>query len=437
MCGDFAPGNVRFIRDLTYVKEGKTVHEPHILREEIALINKAEKFILTDMFLFNDTYNKNKDCYPNASDSLMLALIEKKKSNPNIEIVFITDPYNEFYGSYKEKHLKEMENNGIITIVTDLDKMRDSNPLYSGFYRVYLKWLGTGSVKWIPNPMDSTAPNINIRSLLKLLNLKANHRKTLCTDKGAIVSSANPHDPSFYHSNVAVFIESDMINDIIESERAVAKFSGIDIPKFEYKAEEKLLSDNKIRLLTDGAIGEGLKENIDKAEKGDTINIGIFYISEFELLSKLGEASHRGANVKIIADPNKDAFGMKKNGRPNREALTKLKTNVPNVEIKWYNTTGEQYHAKIALFEFEDSNTIILGSGNYTRRNIDAYNMESDVEIRTSKNSEISQNVTAYFDMIWNNKNGIYTVNFDKFKKESKISYLFYIVQEALGLCSW
>ena len=432
---DEKPGRVRFIRDLTYEKNGRTIHEHNILREEIRLINRAEEFILLDMFLFNDTYNKDKDSYPNVSDSLMLSLIKRKKEKPELDIVFITDPYNEFYGSYKEKHLAEMEQHGIVTIVTDLDKMRDSNPLYSGFYRVYLRWLGTGGA-WIPNPMDSTAPGINLRSLLKLLNMKANHRKTLCTDKGAIVSSANPHDPSCFHSNVAIFLESDVINDIIESERAVAEFSGTEIKEFRYKYSPGNDKD-MVRLVTDGAIGKELRSAVKETEAGDSITMGIFYISEFGLLKELGDAVERGVSVKIIADPNKDAFGMKKNGRPNREALTRLKKKHPAAEIRWYSTTGEQYHTKMAFIEMKDKNRLIAGSSNYTRRNMDGYNMESDLSIETPADSALSVRIGRYFEKLWNNEDAIYTVDFEKFRKESTVSCIFYMFQEALGLCSW
>lgn len=432
---DEKPGRVRFIRDLSYEKNGQTVHDHNILREEIALINRAEEFILLDMFLFNDTYNKNKDSYPHDSDSLMLSLIERKKEKPELEIVFITDPYNDFYGSYKEKHLAEMERHGIVTVVTDLDKMRDSNPLYSGFYRVYLRWLGTGGT-WIPNPMDATAPKINLRSLLKLLNMKANHRKTLCTDKGAIVSSANPHDPSSYNSNIALFIESDTINDIIEAERAVAAFSGTKINRFHYKYRPGNDSD-MIILITDGAIGEKLRASVCETEKGDSITMGIFYISEFKLLKELGAASDRGVSVRIIADPNKDAFGMKKNGRPNREALTRLKKMHKDIEVRWYNTSGEQYHTKMAFFEMKDKNTLIAGSANYTRRNMEGFNMESDLCISTPKMSDLSVRINRYFEKLWNNQDANYTSEFEKYKKDSTVSWLFYVLQEALGLCSW
>ena len=51
---------------------------------------------------------------------------------------------------------------------------------------------------------------MSLRSYLEMLNFKANHRKVFVADSAdgpvTIVSSANPHDASSAHSNVALLI---------------------------------------------------------------------------------------------------------------------------------------------------------------------------------------------------------------------------------------
>ena len=431
-------GTIEYLYDLTFEKGGAVVHDHHILERELELINSAQKFVLLDMFLFNDAYNKNKESYPNIADRVAAALIAKKEEVPDIKIYFITDPYNGFYGSYREKHWDEMETVGIETIVTDLDEMRDSNPLYSGFYRLFFKHFSFGGLR-LPNNVDPSAPDITFRALFRLANMKANHRKVLVTDKGAIVASANPHDPSGYNSNVGVFIRnSRIVNDIIASERAVAEFSGEELPRFEYEEPEENPSGVRVRLLTEDKIADGIIGNIKRAGNGDAISIGIFYVSFSKILAELRSAAARGVTIRIVADRNIDAFGMKKDGRPNRDLLSKLVRDTDGaISVRWYVTHGEQYHVKMAFFEFKDEDVAVLGSGNFTRRNIGGYNMESDIEAVMKKGSPLSAGIRDYYDRIWNNRDGIFTAGFESYKRNNIGSLFLCLFQESTGLCAW
>lgn len=82
-----------------------------------------------------------------------------------------------------------------------------------------------------------------------------------------------------------------------------------------FKAEE-VSSPDRLKVITEGKIGDAISKNINKSKKGDKINIGIFYLSEFRLLKDLEEAANRGVDVKIVADLNKDAFGLEKTAPP-------------------------------------------------------------------------------------------------------------------------
>ena len=428
---------VEFIYDLTYQKEGKTFYDPNIFEEQLHIINRAEEFILMDIFLFNDAYDREKQQYSANIDMITQALLEKKEENPEMEIMLITDPINNFYGAYKEEHIQTLKENGISTVITDLDQLKDSNPLYSGYYRTFFKWFGTEGKGWITNPIASTAPDVSMRSVLKLLNFKANHRKVLITEREAMVSSSNPHDPSANHSNVAMKVTGEILNQMIASEQTVASFSGAEVQPVEAIVKEDVISDTKVRLITEQGILSALLENMQRARQGDTIQVGIFYISDFKILNGLKEAANRGAKIQIIADPNKDAFGIKKNGSPNRMALTDLVSKNHNIQVRWYDTHGEQYHSKIAFFGFEEENRVILGSGNYTRRNIAGYNLESDLEVVTPKNSILSRDIEMYFDTLWNNIGGQYTVAFEEYEDNSAWKKLIYRIQELTGVCTF
>jgi len=436
--GEFCDVNeMAFIYDLTYQKEGQTVQNANIFEEQLEIIDRAEDFILMDLFLFNDAYDREKQQYSENIEVMTKALVQKKHLDPDIKIILITDPINNFYGAYEEAHIRTLKENGIITVITDLDKLKDSNQIYSGYYRAFLRWFGGDGKGWITNPIAPSAPDVTMHSMLKLCNFKANHRKVVVTEQEAMVSSSNPHDPSANHSNVAMKVTGKVLNQIIASERIVAAFSGTELPPLTASVKEEAVSDTKVRLITEQSILSALLENMDRSGEGDTIQIGIFYLSDFQILNALEESAKRGADIQIIADPNKDAFGIKKNGSPNRMALTDLVSKCQNIQVRWYDTHGEQYHSKIAFFGFEEENRVILGSGNYTRRNINGYNLESDLEVVTPKDSMLSEEIERYFEILWNNVDGQYTVGFDEYKDKSIWKKFIYRIQEFTGICTF
>jgi len=71
-------------------------------------------------------------------------------------------------------------------------------------------------------------------------------------------------------------------------------------------------------VLTEGGIRTELLDRLDTAGRGDNIDIAMFYVSDRGVVESLLAASHRGANVRLILDPNKDAFGHTKSGIPNQ-----------------------------------------------------------------------------------------------------------------------
>ncbi len=418
---DFKDADCDFLYDLTYLKDGKRIHEQEIFKREMETIKKAEKFLMIDFFLYNDEYDKSMD-FPNQVEEMTDLLVAKKKENPEMPILFVTDPINNFYGAYEENNLKELRENGIELVVTDLNKMRDSNPLLSG-----------GG--WIRNFFDKDGEKVNVRSILKLVNFKGNHRKVVISENEAIVASANPHDPSAYHSNVALVFRGKAMEDLIKSESIF--FDKLPDAIENFKAEE-VTSPYKLKVISEGKIFEEIYKNIRETKKGDEISLGMFYLSEFRILKALGEAAERGVHVKIIADLNKDAFGLEKNGSPNRPALSELKEDYPDINIRWYQTSGEQFHTKFIYFKFKDKNPLaILGSANYTRRNLDNYNLETNLALEMEKSSDIPREMEAYFERLWNNEGGDYTLPLEDHYEKRFFMRILWKIQEKTGLCTW
>ena len=434
LSSDFKDADCEFLYDLTYLKDGKRIHGKRICKREMELIKNAQDFLMVDFFLFNDEYPDSMT-FPSQVKKMTDLLIAKKKENPEMPILFVTDPINNFYGAYEEDNLKRLRENGIEVVVTDLNKMRDSNALVSGIYRAYLQWFGTSGGGWIKNFFDKDADKVNIRSILKLANFKGNHRKVLISEKEALVASANPHDPSAHHSNVAMVFRGKSMEDLIKSESIF--FDKLPDVIENFKAEE-VTSPYKLKVITEGKIYDEISKNIRESKEGDEINLGIFYLSEFRILRELGEAAKRGVDVKIIADLNKDAFGLEKNGSPNRPTLSQLKEDYPDINIRWYQTSGEQFHTKFIYFDFKDKDPLpILGSANYTRRNLDNFNLETNLAVEMKKDSPMAGEMKDYYSRIWNNEDGDYTLPIEDFYASRFIMRILWKIQEKTGLCTW
>ncbi|WP_404346425.1 phospholipase D family protein [Sutcliffiella horikoshii] len=410
---------VGFLYDITYGEKDDLQKEHAIFDRIYEVIDEAEEFIVIDMFLFNGYHDGEMD-YPPLSSNLMESLISKKKENPDLDIVFITDEINTTYGSHEAEELSTLEDNGIRVIETNVKVLRDSNPLYSGVWRVFFQWFGQGGSGWIKNPMAKDAPETTVRSYLKLLNIKANHRKVIATDKTAIISSANPHDASGLHSNTAFEVSGNIIGDILKTEQAILDFSGGGtLPKYTGQAEE---GDIAVQLLTERKILDHVLEEIKKSKDKEEIWVGMFYLAERKIIEELIAAADRGVTVNLILDPNEHAFGQQKIGLPNRPVAAEMvEEGQGNIELRWYNTQGEQYHPKMIYFKRAEESTIIGGSANFTRRNLYDLNLETDIKITANNDEQVMKDMDDYFLRLWSNEDEMYTLPYETYKDEMPI----------------
>lgn len=89
------------------------------------------------------------------------------------------------------------------------------------------------------------------------------------------------------------------------------------------------------------------------------------------------------------------------------------------------------------LIKGPETSVIYAGSANLTRRNIADLNLESDLKIISPNDSEPVEAVSRYFDRIWENSDGNYTADFEKYHDRSLTKYLIYRIQEWGGLSSF
>ncbi|WP_010305695.1 phospholipase D-like domain-containing protein [Kurthia senegalensis] len=425
---------LEFLTDLTYEKNGTRVHEQQLFKRGLQIINEAEKVLVVDLFLFNDDYNHSTSTFDNRAEQLTDALIEKKEATKDLHVTVITDPINSAYQSSPSLLLQRLKEAGIDVVETDLTKLKDSNPLYSSVWRSYLQWIPTSTNGLFPNAFNKDK-KMSLGAYLDLVNFKANHRKVLLNDHEALIASANiSHDGSSLHSNIGFVVQGAILNDLYASENAILKMMGQSLPKHTFTQQ----ADGEIetKIITEGAIGNVLVNTVKRANKGDAIQIGVFYLADRPFINELKAAAKRGVSIQLVLDANRDAFGLKKNGIPNRPVAAEL-SKEPSIDIRWYDTKGEQYHSKFLLLKQGDELTVVGGSANFTKRNLRDFNLETDLYAKLPVEHDTAQQLLTYYNQIWNNIDGNYTVSYETYGEKIWWKTVLYHIQEFTGLSTF
>ncbi len=444
--------DVRFLADSSWLDgNGDRQLEQQIFDATFALINSAQRFLLIDMFLFNDWQGPVGEYHRALSDELTVALIERKKATPDLPIVLITDPVNSVYQGLESKHLTALRAAGILVVETDLTKLQDSNPFYSALWRLLVKPFGNVVAETMQNPIGEG--RVSLRSVLTMANFKANHRKLIVAgvengDAQAIVMSANPHDGSSAHRNVALSFRGSAALDLLSSELQLMALSAdanqrslvlssIDVLKqfVEPENTEGAQHEDVIQVLRESRIREKVLQVFNQAEAGDRIELLMFYLSDRGIVKAMKSARQRGVNIRVLLDVNQDAFGRQKNGVPNRPVAAELhKADIP---VKWCATKGEQCHGKMLIWSSDRADVVglLLGSGNYTKRNLQDFNLETNVLLLASSEHQAVRDALRYFDEQWHNSaaNKTFSRTYDAFADDRLRLRIEYRLREAIG----
>jgi len=269
----------------------------------------------------------------------------------------------------------------------------------------------------------------------------------LITDSGdsfrALVSSANPHDGSSHHSNIALSFSGPAVADLMRSERAVLALSEAPTDAVDRAlgriSEIAPLGDAQIQVLTESAIRETALDIITTAGAGDRVDMAMFYLSHRDILLALIRASRRGVQVRVLLDANHDAFGRAKSGVPNRQVAMELMKN--GVAVRWCNTRGEQCHSKLLIRQDRDNRaSLLLGSANFTRRNLDDLNLESNVLVLAPRDHSSIRKTDRFFEEQWNSgpgSNPVMSLPYQACADHSALRYWQYRVMEATGLSTF
>ena len=464
-------GALRYLVDDSWLDASGERHlEQSIFDEVFAMIGRAERLVLLDMFLFNDWQGPAPERHRALADELAAALIRRRAERPTLEVVLITDPINTVYGGLASGRLDALADAGVTTVLTDLVPLQDSNRLWSGLWRWLVRPFGNAPGETLPNPLGPG--RVTLRSWLALANFKANHRKLVVADDGtgelvALITSANPHDGSSAHRNTALAFDGAAVGDLVAAERALLAQSGADAalarldaaladlaaaPPGEARARVGRTptpprSDGAlttVQVLGERRIEEAALTMLARAGEGARVDLSMFYLADRDLVAALVAAAARGARVRALLDVNRDAFGRAKNGVPNRAVAAELVR--AGVAVRWCEGAGEQCHAKQLYVDGGEEGeeegggaaALLLGSANYTRRNLHDLNLETDVRVELAPDAPLAVEVRDHFDRLWDNAGGrTYSSAYATHADESPWLTLQYRLMEASGLSTF
>jgi phosphatidylserine/phosphatidylglycerophosphate/cardiolipin synthase-like enzyme len=429
--------NARLLLDQTYGKsaEGGPALSQEIFDTILAEIEGAETFLILDFFLWNNWRGKldSKQVLRPLSRELFEALKKKRRENPELPILIITDPINRFYGSGDAALAKRWKQAGLSLVFTDLSQLPDSNWIYAPLAQFWGRLLAPlkigGWVLPLKNPFEAEAPSFSLSQWNRLLHFKANHRKVLISGRRdgetrLLVSSFNPADGSARHSNAGLLVSGPIAHYAARSEIAIARWSGRNpenllgaspaghdacLLRLEACLTELAFQDladageAAVAWRSEGAIRESLLEALHSAGTGDRIDLALFYFADRGIIKALRDAAKRGARVRCLLDINKDAFGQKKNGIPNRVVAAELMkdSGVSDISVRWADTRTEQFHSKVLRLSGSKTDLLCLGSANWTRRNLGNLNLEANLLLREC--GALGQEWDAYYDALWSN----------------------------------
>lgn len=438
--GVHAASNVTFLADLTWVDAGGLRHSSQqIFDAAFEMIRRARRLVLLDMFLYNDFQMGVPNPIRPLTRQLTSLLLQQKQAYPEIRIIVITDPINTVYGSVASRAFAELRAAGIDVVLTDLERLRDSNPAYSIFWRLFIQPLGNSGRGQLPNPFDPSG-KVTLRSYLAMPNFKANHRKALVTDHGdelvGMITSANPHDASSAHTNVACTFTGAAVNDLLATENSVLKLCN-RMPLIMSVNGSDEANSVTVQVLTERAIKSSALELIDNTQRDEYIDLACFYLADRDVIKALKRAASRGVRVRVLLDPNKDAFGHNKFGIPNRPVATELSRS--GIEVRWSHTHGEQCHDKMLLgVNDKQQAQLLIGSANLTRRNLDDFNLETNILVRAPLPAPVMTDAAAHFDGLWSNRTDqVFSVPYDHYRDESVFKRILYRLMEATGFSTF
>ncbi len=435
-----AAEDVAFVADITAADAwGHPVSSQAIFDDVLGVVHAARRFIVLDYAAFGA--RAAADPARQVAAELTDALLSRRRAQPGLAVLFITDPASERYGAARSVELQLLRAAGIDVVITAVDRLRDPNLLYAGLGR------------------------LGFSGEAHRAGFKANDRKLIIADDGhdslaSVVGSANPLDAESGFSNLALRARGGALPALLASELAIARFSGWrgrseafsatgGGPGTASAAADCLPAPRdlapelsaQLQVLTEGAIRAELLGQLDGTDRGDSIDVAAFRLADRDLVKALLGASRRGVGVRLILDPNETAVTGGTAGLPNQPVATELVSRSGGaIRVRWYRTHGERFHGTLVLVRARQHAWLTLGSAQLTRRSLDDYNLEANLAVEVPRNAALAQQALGYFETLWGNRAALgieYSADFTAFADTEQSDYWVYRLLEGSGLSAF
>jgi hypothetical protein len=332
-------------------------------------------------------------------------LLARKRARPNLQILLTTDPLGEAGRAARSIDLRSIEAAGIIVARTQVDRLRDSNPVFSAPWRVLLAW-------WI-----DALPAIGLQAWLRLQNGNANQRAVAVADDGnggwvGIVLDGE----------TGVQVGGALAADIAAAELRVAVWSTDDDRLPAAPAVDRTdVGSIDARYLTEGAVRDALLETLRAAGGGDELCIATGNLAQRRLVEALKEAARRGAAIRLL---------LPVNDLPNQATAGELvREGAGAIIVRWRPPGDPGPVAKLLLARHAHDVMVEFGSADFTRRGLDDENLTANLELRVPQRSALARTAVAFFDGQWAS-----AAAYEQYSDESASKYWRYRLLEATGL---
>jgi hypothetical protein len=446
--------DVTFLDDITGANAYDRGFSTHTIFDAmLRTIGEARSLVVLDCHLCNDLHRTTPDgaagLTPMAAQ-LVDALLARKAAVPGLQVLVIADPINDLYGSAPTPEFVRLRAAGIPVVMADLARLRDRNVLYSGLWRLTLRWWShpDGGGGWLPNPFSDDGPRLTVRAWAQLANLKAADRRVLIADdeRGeltALTGSAEPAMASSVDTVTALQVHGAEVQALLASELKLARtfgWNGSIAPPAGVIApatgSDSTAADRlQFQWLGEGAIRAAVLAHIAAAHDGDSIDVASDSLSERSVIAALLAASRRGATVRMILDPHKNASLWRSANQSVGSEL--LAASDGRIHVAWYRTHSEQFRAALVLIHGNGPTWMATGSASLTRRDLGDYDLALDAAVSGAPTAAPVATAQTFFDTLWNDRGppGIeYTADADTWTDPSQLRYWTYRVMELLGI---
>jgi hypothetical protein len=451
--------DIRFLHDLSAADaRGTPLNERQIDAELLRMLARAKEIVVVDTGLFGDLPAAGPRAphlrtAPAIAAAITDALLKARHDQPSLQVLLVVDPAS-IELSTTPGPIERLRDAGIDVVAVDTDRLRAPNAAFVAFWQLCCGWWshGKGAGSW-PNPIGVGPPGVAMGLWGRTPGYQRSHRQLMIADDGAgnldgIVFSRPLNAEAALHSATALHVSGSALEAALESEFALAQFSGWTAggamqarsQRLAERARQAVASTHDLaraRVLSEALLGETLVSLIDATGRQDSIDIAALYLSQRELVRALLDAAHRGVAIRILLDPNKDGYGYERSGLPNRVVASELVADSDGaVRVRWYRTHGEQFSAGFLLIRSPARTVLGVGTAQLCRSDLDDFNAAAAVLVQLPADSVAVSEALTWFDTLWFNRasGGIeYSSDADVYADASQIHYWQYRLFEASG----